>query len=185
VAAGLVWSAPAVRSAQRLAAGVGTPPPSPSTSGQPTVRHYTFSGDVTERTTSVSAAGAPCIIGTLATFTADLTTIGTTAGSFNLCLTQLPQPGPVPVTAEGSMSTATGTLTCTATGSLAVSSSPSPSVVAWDVHLDIDITGGTGEYEGATGSASYDLDETLVEQSPNDFIVTFIGSVSGSFDVPA
>ena len=53
------------------------------------------------------------------------------------------------------------------------------------MHLEIDITGGTGEYAGATGSATYDLDETLVEQQPNDFIVVFTGGVSGSFDVPA
>jgi hypothetical protein len=185
VAAGFVWSAPAVRSVQRLTADVGTPPPGSSTTGAPTVTRYTFSGEVTERTNTPSAAGSPCIIGTVATFTAEPTAIGTVSGLFRLCLVQLPVPGPVDITAEGSLTAPNGTLTGVATGTLAVVDAPPPAEAEWDLHLDIDITGGTGDYAGATGSATYDLDETAVEQAPGEFVVTFTGAVAGSFEVPA
>ena len=181
MAAGVVWSTPVVRSVSRLGA-VGTPAP-PTSDTEPSVTHYSFAGSVGGR--DIDRTNGPCTFNVVVTFTAELSTLGTTDGRFELCV-EVGQPLTFEASGTALLSAAGGTVAGTAVGNLVVHNGPSmESPPLTDVHLTMTIAGGTGTFEGAVGTALYDDREQLTGTDPEHLFVVFSGELSGSFDVPS
>jgi hypothetical protein len=171
VAAGLVWSAPVVRSVQLLAAG-GTPPPATTTTSTPTAKTYVFSGT---GTATAGASAGPCAFNLALSFDANLSTLGQSNLSSLLCLPF--GPGNSPILESAFVLVAQGEqISGTLTGQLTIFPI-TPSQVWAQIVLSLLITDGTGMFAGATGTAS--------------FFATFMNpagdtaNLFGTFEVPA
>jgi hypothetical protein len=174
LAAGFVWSAPAIRSVQRLTAP-GTPPPS-SSSSVPTTTTYTFAGSFPDTTYTVNPGGPGCFGFTTFDFTADLTTLGVSNGSVEFCVEYSGSGDIFPIVSGSfALSNADGSISGQVSGGQI-----GPQIVSGfstALHMDISVAAGTGLFAGATGTAV--IDGVLLVTNH------MTGDVSGTFDVPA
>jgi hypothetical protein len=157
-----------------MRAAPGTPEP-PESSTQPPVTRYTFEGEVTQRDVAAAPLEPGCVENGVVSFAADLSVLGITTGEFQICLTSTGDP--FPLTGSGSLTAADGTLSALVSGTVRASGQVD---ILLEFHLDITITGGTGAFEGAVGTAVYDDRDEVVDSA-----VVFSGELSGTFDVPS
>jgi hypothetical protein len=170
VGAGLVWSAPAVKSV-RLLAAPGTPAPPTSDTEPPMFTTYTFGGPF--KATFVFLPPEPgCGSNGEFDFPTNVDGVGPATVAENICVNN--GGGPVVLLSGSFMLTVNGgTLVGTFTGTAGP-----PDGSGAPAHHDITITSGTGIFAGATGTAT--LDGT---PGPSQFPVVQ-GTLSGSVTVP-
>jgi hypothetical protein len=174
VAAGFVWSAPAIRSVRALQAE-GTPPRTTTTS-TPTVTTYTFAGRFPE--VPFSGIAAPdCFALSEFVANANLSTLGDSSIAVTFCAGEPSDPGPPFAVKSGTFAlsadggSVSGTVTGGSVGPIAQQSA--------SVHLDIAITAGTDQFAGASGTATIDA----VFRVDNSIgLIVIQGEIEGTFD---
>jgi hypothetical protein len=182
LAAGLVWSAPAIRSVHRVAAG-GTPPPTSSSSSVPSTTTFTFSGAVT-LPARLGPTDPACVENLDWHGPVDLSPFGQGNLALAICLGALDGSGHYPlIHATFDLSVSDGTVSGPSTsGTVGPLVSFPPPEVTVPFHIAFAINGGTGAYDGASGTAN--LDGTYFSSSDGGSPDQFIGDVAGTFDVP-
>jgi hypothetical protein len=170
LAAGFVWSAPAIRTARALGAPVGSPVPT-TTSSTPQLTLYRLDAPID----GWGAGGAdvpdcPATEGLRWTFTSVPPDLGSIAIVVDFCgPLNLAQPfGPYPFTLQASAGSVSGTIT-----GLFTIQQPPPPLGAVVFHFDLVIATGTAAFAGATGNAAID--------GTSGPFVPFVANLSGSF----
>jgi hypothetical protein len=179
VAAGLVWTAPAMKTVGVLGVS-GTPPPPSSSSSVPPTTTYTFGGDVV--LPSVIGPNDPACVYNLDWHApVNLSPFGPGNLALQICLLELdPATDRFPlVHATFDLSVSDGTVSGPSTSGIVGPpiSFPPPEIFV-PFHLVFEINDGTGAYSGAIGTASVDGDF-------NSTTGQFVGVFNGIFDVPA
>ena len=179
-AAGLVWAAPTTKSIRlRQAAGSGPPTQSSTTTVLHEPTAYEFAGVIP---LSPRLEGDGCVPGTTASgldFSSDLSELGTTDMSIRWC--EQIQSIALIVVVSGSFSASndSGSLIGVVTGG-AFNRIGAIGPSNWEVHVEIDITGGSGLYQDALGSAVIDGTHHFFGDF-EDQIARIDGEISGSF----
>lgn len=170
VAAGLIWSAPVIRSATMLGA-VGTPvPPTSTTMGNPTVTHYEFRAFfLAPNGLGPPVAGCPGGTSDI-TYTADIIDAGPAAVAQHTCLAEIRFP--LTVTGTLTFTRPDGTIDATFAGS----GSPDATGSEIDFDTDVVVDGGTGRFAGARGAGTF---TSRLFNSTGEVD----GRLDGSFDV--
>jgi hypothetical protein len=177
---GFVWSTPVIHTV-RLGTAPGTPPPETTTSS-PTSTVIAFGGEIPRSPWTYDDTVPGCFAFTTFTFATDLSTLGESTVAVEFCTGINPPTFPV---SSGTFSLSAGD------GSLngVVSGGQVGPLVRLDpftnaLHLDITITGGTGAFGQATGTATIDgFLETDANVAPAAPIAVY-GQTSGTITVP-
>ena len=170
VAAGLVWTAPAIPTVKPLDP-TGTPPPTSSSSTTPTSTTYTFGGPI-QIAVRASAPQTGCELSADTEYQTSVVGIGLATVTEHYCVNRAPG-NQFGVIGPFTLSVSGGSLLGTVDGIYAFQFPPFP------FHSDITITSGTGIFAGAVGSAVVD------GNGNNNFPSVITGEIAGTFDVPA
>ena len=176
VVAGLVWSAPTLRSVSRLAA-TGSPPPT-STPTTTTSMQVSFAGTVPRTLLGPGTGACFGAIGTAAfNVTTELSSLGRCTLAFDMCLFE-GQTNDVLIGDGTFLITAAGGAIGGSIDSGVIRSVP-PLPTDQPMQFDMTITSGTNQFAGATGTAEF---VGVATPGPPDNTVS--GEVTGSFATP-
>jgi hypothetical protein len=177
VAAGLVWTAPAMKTV-RVLGTPGTPPPTSSSSSVPSTTTFTFSGNVV-LPNGFGPDDPACAFNLDWHGPVNLAPFGPGNLALAICLADLDvNTNRFPVVhATFDLSVSDGTVSGPFTSGEVGPPFGGPVEIFTPFHLVFEINDGTGAYSGANGTASLDGDFSTVSNQ-------FVGVFSGTFDVP-